>query len=75
MTIRTLDDGLDQALATMIGCGYFNVQGFRRDKDGNPGIVIDGDRSYTTTAEILLDSELTDDWVTIVRTLESEARA
>jgi hypothetical protein len=53
MNIRTLDDGLDQALDTMTKCGYTNVQGFRRDQDGHPGIVIDGDRTYTTDEEIL----------------------
>lgn len=72
---RALDDGLDQALETMQKCGYSNVQGFRRDQNGRPGIVIDGDRSYTTEIDILLDAEATDDWLTIVRTLESEASA
>jgi hypothetical protein len=75
MNIRTLDDGLDQAVQTMRECGYSNVQCFRRDQDGHPGIVIDGYRNYTTDEEILLNAELTDDWLMIVMILESEASA
>ena len=74
-TNRTLDDGLDQALETMQACGYSNVQGFRRDQHGRPGIVIDGDRTYTIDEEVLLDAELTDDWLVIVRSIESGASA
>jgi hypothetical protein len=74
---RTLDDGLDQAIATLNACGY-TVNAFRRDPEGNPGIVVgrgDEVRNYTTSVEVLLSADDTDDWVTIVRTLESEARA
>lgn len=74
---RTLNDGLDQAVATLEACGY-TVNAFRRDPEGNPGVVIgrgESLRNYTTSVEVLLSPEDTDDWVTIVRTYESEASA
>ena len=74
---RTLEDGLNQAIATLGACGYV-VNSYLRDDDGNPGIVVgcgDDVRCYGTTAGVLLSERHTDDWVTIVRTLESEARA
>jgi len=74
---RTLDDGLNQAIATLGACGY-TVNFYRRDDEGNPGIVVgtgDDVRCYGTTIEVLLSERDTDDWVTIVRTLESEVSA
>jgi hypothetical protein len=74
---RTVDQGLDQAIATLGACGY-TVNAYRRDPEGNPGIVVgrgDEVRSYTTSFAVLLSETDTDDWLTIVRTLESEATA
>jgi hypothetical protein len=74
---RTVDDGLDQAIETLEACGY-TVNAFRRGENGAPGVVVgvgDGVTTYYATEEILASEQDTDEWLTIVRTLESGAEA
>ena len=74
---RTVDDGLDQAIDTLEACGY-TVNAFRRGEDGNPGVVVGRGNDLTTyyaTEEILLSEQETDEWLTIVGTLEGGVEA
>jgi hypothetical protein len=74
---RTVDDGLDQAIETLEACGY-TVNAFRRGENGAPGVVVgrgNETNTYTTDEKVLLSEQDTDEWLTIVRTLESGAEA
>jgi hypothetical protein len=74
---RTVDDGLDQAIETLEACGY-TVNAFRHGEDDCPGVVVGVGNEITTyyaTEEILSSEQDTDEWLTIVRTLESGVEA
>ena len=74
---RTIEEGLNQAIETLEACGY-TVNAFRRGEDGVPGVVVGTGNEVTTyyaTEEILASEQDTDEWLTIVRTLESGVEA